>query len=347
VAVIQWGKHPNVAANDWSRRWLQMQADLGLAQNTIDAYGRGLEEFLCFVASTDASVPKINRERIAAYVRFLRTKPGNEHRSVIRIDSMSRLSSATLQQRLTIVRLFYDFLMEEQQCERNPVGRGRYTPGKAFGGDTRRGLIPRERRLPWIPDEAAWQRLISIVAGKSIRTRLMFAMGYDGALRREELCLLSSFDVDPARQLLKIRAETTKNRLERVVPYTATTGSLYRAYLDERCKLSRDRGPLFLSTSPRNRTRPISIWTWSKVVEKLADEAAIREFRTHTLRHLRLTDLARAGWDIHEIATYAGHRSIQTTLRYIHLSGRELARKITHLADLEQRRLQQLIEVSR
>jgi len=31
--------------------------------------------------------------------------------------------------------------------------------------------------------------------------------------------------------------------------------------------------------------------------------------------------------DIHEIARFAGHRNIQTTLRYIHLSGRELAAK--------------------
>ena len=46
-------------------------------------------------------------------------------------------------------------------------------------------------------------------------------------------------------------------------------------------------------------------------------------------RILCLTDLARAGWDIHEIATFAGHRSVQTTLLYIHLSGRDLARKLT------------------
>ena len=32
----------------------------------------------------------------------------------------------------------------------------------------------------------------------------------------------------------------------------------------------------------------------------------------------------RAGWDIHEIAAFAGHRSIQTTLLYIYLSGRDL-----------------------
>jgi integrase/recombinase XerD len=36
---------------------------------------------------------------------------------------------------------------------------------------------------------------------------------------------------------------------------------------------------------------------------------------------------SRVVWDIHEIARFAGHRNIQTTLRYIHLSGRELAAK--------------------
>jgi integrase len=45
----------------------------------------------------------------------------------------------------------------------------------------------------------------------------------------------------------------------------------------------------------------------------------------HTLRHLRLTDLARADWTLDQIAQYAGHQDLSTTLRYIHLSGRELA----------------------
>jgi integrase len=62
-------------------------------------------------------------------------------------------------------------------------------------------------------------------------------------------------------------------------------------------------------------------------VQEIAARAGVRQFTTHTLRHLCLTDLARADWDIHEIARFAGHRNIQTTLRYIHLSGRELASK--------------------
>ena len=69
------------------------------------------------------------------------------------------------------------------------------------------------------------------------------------------------------------------------------------------------------------------------------------EFTTHTLRHLCLTDLARAGWDIHEIARFAGHRHTQTTLQYIHLSGRDLAAKLGRgMAEIHAWRVRQLAE---
>ncbi len=69
-------------------------------------------------------------------------------------------------------------------------------------------------------------------------------------------------------------------------------------------------------------------------------------FTTHTLRHLCLTDLARAGWDIHEIATFAGHRCVQTTLLYIHLSSRDLSLKLAaSMAQIHARRAQILSEV--
>ena len=37
------------------------------------------------------------------------------------------------------------------------------------------------------------------------------------------------------------------------------------------------------------------------------------------------------GWELHAIATFAGHRSTDSTLRYIHLSGRELSEKLSLL----------------
>lgn len=87
------------------------------------------------------------------------------------------------------------------------------------------------------------------------------------------------------------------------------------------------------------------IRTWTKIVESIADRANVPQFTTHTLRHLCLTDLARTGWDIHEIATFAGHRSTLTTLQYIHLSGRDLAARFERsMASLHEWRTQMLKE---
>ncbi len=175
----------------------------------------------------------------------------------------------------------------------------------------------------------------------------MLALAYDAGLRREELCALRTEDLDPAHRTLRIRAETTKGRRERVVAYSASTGILLQHYLAYRQTISRARGPLFLSESDRNFSRPLTIWTWSKVVKRIAARVGIPQFSTHTLRHLCLTDLARSGWELHAIATFAGHRNLSTTLQYIHLSGRDLADKLGRsMAQIHSWRAQLLAEGS-
>lgn len=127
------------------------------------------------------------------------------------------------------------------------------------------------------------------------------------------------------------------------MPYSETTGVLLSAYLVHRRALSRKRGSLFLSESHRNHAEPLSLWTWSKVVRRIADSAELPRFSTHTLRHLCLTDLARAGWDLHEIARFAGHRNVSVTQQYVHLSGRDLAKKLeSGMAQLHEWRIREL-----
>ncbi len=262
---------------------------------------------------------------------------------MVTLDSGAGLSNATMQQRLTAVRLFFDFLIEEGGRDTNPVGRGRYTAGKGFGGKRERGLLARRKRLPWIPSDEEWRRLLDRAREEGIRNRCMLALAYDAALRREELCGLESGDFQPAHRLLRVRAETSKSRKDRVVPYSETTGVLLAAYLVHRRELSRKRGALFLSESHRNRAEPLTMWTWSKVIRRIADAAELPRFSTHTLRHLCLTDLARAGWDLHEIACFAGHGNLSVTQQYVHLSWRDLAHKLENgMAQIHEWRVRQL-----
>jgi integrase/recombinase XerD len=277
--------------------WLQLQADLGLASRTIEAYARGLADYLCVCQREGCDPLEAGRVEIARYVRDLAARPNHRGPNVIALDSGVGLANATLQQRLVAVRLFYDYLVEEGRRQTNPVGRGRYTPAHGFGGQRERGLVPRFTKLPWIPSDEQWRQILASARVEPLRNRLMLALAYDAGLRREELCLLRTDDLDPAYRMLRVRAETTKNRRERAVPYSTTSGVLLRHYLEERRGLSTTRGPVFLSVSRRNRAQPVSLWTWSKVVRKIALRAEVPRFSTHTLRHLCLTDLARAGWE--------------------------------------------------
>ncbi|HEX9131088.1 MAG TPA: site-specific integrase, partial [Ktedonobacteraceae bacterium] len=137
-----------------------MQTDLGRARNTVEAYRRALEDYLSFCSRQSVAPEAVRREDIARYVRDLATRPSLRGQAVRVLDSGAGLANATLQQRITVVRLFYDYLMEEGLRQDNPVGRGRYTPGQGFSGERSRGLIPRYQKLPWLPTEEQWTAIL-------------------------------------------------------------------------------------------------------------------------------------------------------------------------------------------
>lgn len=317
VEPIRWKFFPHAAGEPLSRAWLHFQSQRGLSRNTLDAYCRGLEIFLRFLADKKLAVASVTRADIGEY-----------------LARMVSICNATIQQRLTVLRLFYGYLVDEGVCAKNPIV---CHDGRSF--------VRRYSRLPWIPNDVDWKSILAATVAQPIRNRTMLAFAYDAALRREELCGLQTDDIDPSSRTLRVRAENTKGRRDRVVPYSNASDALLRQYLSHRRNIARKRGPLFLSESRRNYSAGISIWSWSKIVLQIARRAAVPRFTTHSLRHLCLTDLARADWDIHEIATFAGHRSIQTTLLYVHLSGRDLSRKLAAgMAHIHEQRTRLLAE---
>ncbi|MFP3547611.1 site-specific integrase, partial [Rhizobium sp. SIMBA_035] len=132
---------------------------LGLAGNTIAAYMYAIEGFLRFAQGHAVDLRSISRETIAQYVGELRTQPRRANANVVRIDSGGFLSNATLQQRLTAVRLLFEFLVDEGLIRTNPVSRGRYTASCHFGARGERSLVQKFHKLPWIPTEAQWTAL--------------------------------------------------------------------------------------------------------------------------------------------------------------------------------------------
>lgn len=316
---------PHVGDCPSAQSWLILLANLGRAERTIDAYGRGLDQYLGFCASRNVDALVATLEDVSLFIRWQR---GDACDGRTRIRGVA---NSTLLQRLTAIRLWYDHLVYQDIRQKSPVPRstsyqrGGSVPVRVGIG---KALVAKVEQLPRIPSDDNWQRITRIASTESLRNRVMFALAYFGALRREELVSLAVTDIDFARRLVTIRSCTTKTGYGRVVGYSDRAGANLTAYLRERHVLDRSPGALFLSVSNRNRGKPLSKWQWSKTIEGIARRAGVANFSTHTLRHLRLTHLARASWRLHEIAAYAGHRNPQSTMTYLHLSGNELTSKI-------------------
>lgn len=292
----------------------------GFSRNTLLAYGRALESLI--ETAGPLGDARLDSDAVHAFLAHLKRTP-SRHKTT----AGKNLAPATIKQRVVGLRAYADYLVDRGLLDRNPVTRGsiRRTPeGEAI--PVRRGVVPERQRLPRLPSDEQWARLLAALRTRSVRDKLMFMLAYDGALRRDELVTLRLDDFDFSARQITVRAEHTKGGRQRTVVYSPVTGDILRAYLPERRGLVPNTQFVFLSASPRNRARPVGGYTWGLLAAALAREADVPGFSTHTLRHLRLTDLARAGLDVTEIARFAGHRSLESTMLYIHLSGRDMAR---------------------
>jgi len=336
--AIPWHRFPDIAAEPYARAWLDLVELRGRDPKTIDAYGRGLNEYLIWL--NGRSPTAVDELDAYTFIRHLQTR-GN----LRQLSTGGALKNATLQQKVTVVRLFYDDLLRRKLIAEHPLPRGKWSDNPR---DRVRGVLPRDRGLPWVPDDLQWQRFLEIVRKEPLRTRLMTLLAYEGALRRETLVGLEVGDVDLPNRLITIRPEIVKGGKGNVVVFSAPTANAYARYLPElKAVATRSRrmnNRLFRSLSDRNYGSGLSPWAWNKIVTALAAQADLPRFSPHTFRHMRLTHMARAGFELLEIARYAGHRQLETTMVYIHLSGRELGEKVARNMRIMDEQLRQIAE---
>jgi integrase/recombinase XerD len=212
-----------------------------------------LDDHVRFCGSVGADPLTVRPDVIANWIGYLHTRPNGFGMKVRHLDSRAGLSQATIQQRISAVRSFYEYLVEDGLRDRNPVRRGE--SGRR-GRSPKRGLVGRVEWAPWIPNELAWALILDACGTEPLRNRLMVAMAYDGALRREELVQIEIDDLEPAHALIHLRAETTKTKRARYVAFGTGTGQLLVAYLRERYEARLAPGSCSACSTGRSRSTP-------------------------------------------------------------------------------------------
>jgi integrase/recombinase XerD len=179
------------------------------------------------------------------------------------------------------------------------------------------------RRLPTIltPDEMT--RLID--SAKNLFHYTMLLTMYCCGLRRSELCRLKVSHIDSQRMLLRV--ERGKGGVDRELPLNQNLLETLREYW----RWMRPKTYLFPGTENGWRAdKPITPKVIWEAVQEAAQRAGITKHVTpHTLRHCFATHLLEAGTDLRSIQILMGHRDIEATARYLHVSTTHLKAAVT------------------
>ena len=174
------------------------------------------------------------------------------------------------------------------------------------------------RRLPTILTPEEMSRLID--AAKNLFHYAMLLTMYSAGLRRSELCRLKVSNIDSQRMV--IRVERGKGGVDREIPLNQKLLETLRA----RWRWLRPKTYLFPGTANGWRAdKPITPkGVWEAVQEATKRAGITKHVTPHTLRHCFASHLLEAGTDLRTIQILMGHRDIEATTRYLHVSPKHL-----------------------
>lgn len=175
--------------------------------------------------------------------------------------------------------------------------------------------------LPQILSQQEVARLID--ATKTPFQRILLMTLYATGARRAEVARLKVTDIDSQRMVVHIRGG--KGRKDRDVMLSQALLEALRTYW--RGLRHKPTEWLFPGNRWHTSRRPIT----TKVLWTACREAAVRaglehkHIHPHTLRHCFATHLLEAGADLRTIQILLGHRDLEETTIYLHLSNKHLS----------------------
>lgn len=166
-------------------------------------------------------------------------------------------------------------------------------------------------KLPQILNEEELVRLFTVSTNPKHRAILMTA--FAAGLRASELCHLKSDDIDSKRMCLRV--DQGKGNKDRYVPLSLRLLEQLRDYW----RRVRPSGPWIFAGHPKDRpmTRTGASWIYRTAAKKAGIN---KPGGIHTLRHNYATGLLEAGVELCVIQRRMGHRSISSTMRYLHIA---------------------------
>jgi integrase/recombinase XerC len=299
--------------SDWIERFAaHLKHERRMSGHTVVAYRRDLEGLRSFC----------ERRKIEGWGSL----DGMSLRAFAGAAHADGLGARSIQRQLSAVRTFFEYLLREGHCTRNPAVDVRAPKTK--------------KRLPTTLDADQMGRLLAFRTDDTLsaRDKAIMELFYSSGLRLTELVTLDVSAVDLADRTVRVLGKGAKSR---VLPIGAFAVEALRRWFAERarllgagsCAAKERRAQDSSSGEPGNAVfvgrggRRLSARAVQLRVELWARRQGLGvHVHPHMFRHSFATHLLESSGNLRGVQELLGHADISTTQVYTHLDFQHLAK---------------------
>ena len=268
-----------------------LEAECGLAKNTISAYGSDLQQFAGWYQDHGPATPnEVTLQTLTGYLGRLHAR---------------ELAASTIARHLVSIKMLFRYLVLEAVIEASVAD-----------------LMNSPKLWEYLPKVLSPEAVERLLAAPTVgdrfplRDRAVLCLLYATGCRASEVADLRIGNVFLKERHARCIGKGSKERIVGLNPVAVLAIETYIEH--ERRKMLGDGDASWLLVNGHGRQlNRISIW---KIVKKYAARAGCgAEVSPHTLRHSFATHMLAGGAEIRALQEMLGHASIQTTQIYTHV----------------------------
>ncbi|MGN0521996.1 MAG: tyrosine-type recombinase/integrase [Eubacterium sp.] len=295
-----------------------------LSHKTILSYEQALRLFIQYLEN-EHNITKINaikEKHIKAYMKYLLNRGKytvvanaasvNCNYPHNRTDYEKDISNATVNNYLRNIKVFFNFLYDNDYISCNPCKRIKY--------------LKQERKPLYFITDCEFNLILNnmdISKFPEYRDYIIIQLLLDSGMRIGETLQTKTENVNIKRNSIYLPAVITKGKQSRTVFYSDKVARLLKLWLNYKDRY-RDSEYLFCT----NQGKPLTVGNFETNFKKYCKRVGIENAHPHTLRNNFAKRFLMNGGDIYTLSRLLGHSSVTVTeAAYIDFTNDDLAKK--------------------
>lgn len=260
----------------------------GTPDSSRESYFRRINGFIEFIENQDKSMEDITKSDIQQYILYLKKDKG--------------LSAGTINNYISAIKFFHTYILDrEWNANKIPY-------------------MKRAKKFPVIPSRQDVLALLSETT--NLKHKAFLVLMYGSGLRVSEVAKLKICDI--CSKTMRVRVEHAKHNTNRYTILSDAALEILRKYFKAYFS-GKSYKPNDWLFPGQKRNEHINVKSIKNTMIKLRDRLQLdKNISAHTLRHCFATHALEDGVDPVFIQQMLGHKNLQTTLTYLHMTSKSL-----------------------